>query len=239
MTFEAVAPVLLSFARCSAFLSTFPLTSDKVVPPRLRAALALMLSLAVAPARPGGELFLALPGEVLLGCIAGFAGRLVFAGAEAGGQLMGLSLGLGFAGQFDPAMGDNELPTARIARTLAGLAFLACGGLGDSLRAVLGPTVSGPGLLGAGRVLVDEAGRVLIVGIRLAAPALAAGLVSNLAAAAASRAAPALNVFSVALALMFVVGATVLIATSPLAARELMLVGRRVAAVVAQASGGP
>src|SRR5262249_1918673 len=141
-------------------------------------------------------------------------------------------IGLGFAGTFDPSLGEPELPTGRLARALAALAFLGAGGLGESLHALLRPVVTSQGLVFAARSLADESARVLIVGVRLAAPAVVAALVANLAAAVASRAAPALNVFSVALALVLVVTAIVLISTAPLAARELLMVGRRVAEAV-------
>ena len=49
-----------------------------------------------------------------------------------------------------------------------------------------------------------------------------AGFVANITMAIASKASPALNVFSVMLALFLVVGGLVLVATSPILAKDLV-----------------
>lgn len=240
LTVTELVAFLACFARAGAFLQSFPLTGDHVVPLKLRAALAALIAFALAPMRPAlpvDALFWAIPAELLLGLAAGFAGRLVFAGVEAGGQLIGLQLGLGFAGTFDAAAGEPELPTHRMVRSLAGLAFLGMGGLEAVLLTLAAPPASAQSLLGALPQLIDRGAEVLVAGIQLAAPALAVSIIANLAAGLASRAAPALNVFSVALALVLVVGSAVLIATGPAFIAELMGNGRRMIDVVGSVMG--
>src|SRR5262245_16962893 len=186
ITSAVIAAFLVSFARSAAFLQAFPLTGDRIVPPKLRLAIAALLALAVAPGRAGLDaagLAAALPAEIVLGLAAGFAGRAVLAGAEAGGQLIGLQLGLGFAATFDRSVAEEELPTRRIIRCIAALAFLGAGGLETALAALAAPPATGTTLAAAAAALIAGTADVLVLGVRLAAPALAAALIANLAAA--------------------------------------------------------
>ncbi len=217
----------MMFARTAAWAQAAPLVGDRVVPARVRvlfaAGVAAPLSLLRADA-DYSHLIATLPFEILFGLLAGAAARLILAGAEAGGQLIGLQLGLGFAGTYDPMAQDESLPTRRIAYALAALAFLSAGGLEESIRVLSLPLptdLTQAPLL----ALAREGADVLYTAARLAAPLLLAGLVANVTVAFASKAAPALNVFSVMLALFWIVGVAVLLVTAPLTARELSNVG--------------
>jgi flagellar biosynthetic protein FliR len=86
-------------------------------------------------------------------------------------------------------------------------------------------------------VLTEETARVMVVGVRLAAPALVASLVSTIAAGMAARAAPALNFFSVALALTLCIGAVVMLDVAPLTVAEIGMAARRVSDVVGRTLG--
>jgi len=226
-----IGTFLCAFARITSFFSTMPFVGDKGVPPKLRVAAAALLAMAVTPSRLPvelSELAIKLPLELLLGVGAGFAVRLAVAGAEAGGQLMGLQLQLGFAATFDPMLREEALPTRRIAFAIAGVAFLSTGGLESALRVVLRPLRWTPSLATLPS-LIDASGAVMIEGLRMVAPLLCAALVGNLAMALASRAAPALNVFSMTLAGLLTIGAIILMATAPAFASELTDVARRAA----------
>jgi len=219
-----LATYLCAFARSGAWLMTAPLLSDRALNARLRTAVAALLAIVIAPLHPASgltALFSRLPGELILGVLAGFAGRLALFAAETGGQIIGINLGLNFAATMDPDTRDESLPTRRIAYSLAGLAFLASGGIERSIAA-LAVAAGGEHALAALPLLVDRAGEVMLLGLRAAAPMLVAAVVSNLAVGLAARAAPAMNVFSVMLAATFVVGALVLTASAPSLSRELV-----------------
>jgi flagellar biosynthetic protein FliR len=225
-----VVTFLAIFVRGAAFAYSAPVIGDKDVPHKLRVALVAMIAAALTPARAPVEtaaLLYVLPGEILLGVLAGFTGRVILAGIEAGGELLGIQLGLGFAAQFDPTLGESSSPMRRIAAALGGLAFVLAGGLDTSVRVMAAPPLAGFGAIGAAMGLIRLGGDVLGLGLRFVAPALVAGLAANAAVALASRAAPALNVFSVALALILLVVGVVLLATAAPFARDLALVGRR------------
>lgn len=221
---------LASFARAAAFLYAAPLTGSVHVPPKFRAAIAIAIAFLVAPARPPveiGALVGVIAAEAMLGLAVGLAARIVIAAAEAGGQMMALSSGLGMANTFDPTLGDIASPLRRLAFTLAGLAFITTGGLELCIRAVaIAPPPSSATLAELARHVIDRAADVFELGLRFAAPLMVAGLVANIGVALASKAAPALNIFSVMLALLLLAGGVTMFATAPAFVAELRATAR-------------
>jgi flagellar biosynthetic protein FliR len=225
-----IAAYLAVFVRTTAFLHAAPLTGDRQMSFKSRAAVAAALSLAVAPIRPPidpTDLPLVLPAEILLGLLAGFAARMVIAGAEAAGDLIGLQFGLGFAASVDPARGEPSTTLRTLAVCLAGLAFLAAGGLEAGVRVIAAAPSDAFTLHGGLDRVIHQSSEVLIAALRLAAPAIIAGTLANLGLALASRAAPALNVFSVMLAGMVIAGGIVLVATAPVFAHQVSELAER------------
>ena len=68
----------------------------------------------------------------------------------------------------------------------------------------------------------DAGGVVMLASLRTAAPLLVAAVIANFTAALASRAAPALNAFSVMLALFLIAGIAALWATAPALVQEIL-----------------
>jgi flagellar biosynthesis protein FliR len=230
-----VATFACVLVRAAAWAYTAPIVGDRFVPARMRMVVASLIALAIAPARPSIEataLFTHLPIELAYGLILGFTSRLAIFGAEAGGQLIGIQLGLGFAGTYDADARDESIATRKIAFFLASLAFLQAGGLENAVRALSLPIAPDGDLRAPLMVVIEEAPNVLVHAVRIAAPMLLATFVGNIVMALASRAAPALNVFSVMLALSLIVGGIVLIVTAPDFAREMYTAGGRSARAV-------
>ncbi|HKA86161.1 MAG TPA: flagellar biosynthetic protein FliR [Haliangiales bacterium] len=230
MSITVVLTFLAIFVRGAAFAYSAPVVGDKGVPHKVRVALVAMVAFSLVPSREpvdAAALHYVVPGEILLGVLAGFTGRMILAAVEAGGELLGVQIGLGFAASYDPTLGESAAPTRRIAAALGALGFVLAGGLETSVRVMAAPPVTGLGALAATTNLVRLGGEVLGLGLRFVAPAMVAALAANAAVALASRAAPALNVFSVALALILIVVGAVLFATAPTFARDVGLVGRR------------
>lgn len=234
MPYEAHLPVFLAiFARVTAFFYAAPLTGDSSFPAKARVGAAALIAIAfVGLHEPvsAQALPLVLPTELALGLIAGFTARVVIAGVETGGELIGMQMGLGFASVFDPKLGEAALPMRRLAFALAGLAFVSVGGIEAPARLAALPSVEVGTLFAAWSSLMQRAGEVIVVGVRLATPILVAVTVANIAMGFATRAAPALNVFSVMLTLTAIIGAAVLISTAPSFAHELQLAARRAVA---------
>ncbi len=219
-----VAGFLASFARVGAWTYVAPVLGQGMVTPRVRVVMAASIAFLIGPLRPALELnglAYALPYELAFGVLIGAAARFILAGAEAGGQIMGIQMGLGFAGAFDPIARESSLPTRRMAFALAALAFIAAGGFDEAIRVLAMPVhawqLGGQPL----QNLLEMSHVVLDAAVRLAAPLLLAGFIANLTMALVSKAAPALNVFSVMLALFLAVGFAILTATAPAFVRDI------------------
>ena len=168
---------------------------------------------ALAPLRAETELtFAAICVELASGLVAGATARFALAAVETAGQLIGISLGLGFAEQYDPRHGEAAGIVQVLARTVAALAFLGAGGLDALVRAAATPA-DVAALPGAAAAAIAIAASATTWGLGLAAPIVLAALLGNLALALAHRAAAALNLFAVGLSTSLLVGGLALLAT--------------------------
>jgi flagellar biosynthetic protein FliR len=169
-----------------------------------------------------GELDLKLAGhagiEIGCGLVLGMAFRLVFGAAEVLGSLLGHATGLATPSVLNPSIDAPETVVGRVVGLCGMLVVLAAGvhrvalaGLLESFRAL---PVGSAALVDAPLLrLVDLGVDAFVVGVRLATPVVAVGLLVQLALALVSRAAPSLQIFSVGLGLLFVSGIVSVIAS--------------------------
>ncbi len=216
ITEPALGAFIVVLLRCGAVAMTAPVIGQGGVPVRAKLVLCVSVAIAIAANHPGVA-FVDLPRTAVLelasGVITGLTASFVLARVAVAGQVTGLALGLGFASEFDPRAGESAGVIRTIVMSLAGLAFLAANGLEALVRGVATPTSAiavGTGCLELLRVGAAAFGH----GLALAAPVMLAALVANVGLAVMNRAAPALNVFSVALSTVLALGTTILLATS-------------------------
>jgi len=222
-----VGPAMLVLARVGAFLAALPVLGTRMVPMRIRAGLAALLTVVLLPvavpdpaAWQGPPAALAVAGEVLLGLAMGFALQLVFAALVFGGQALGLGMGLGFASIVDPQNGVQVPVVSQFYVITAVLLFFAMNGhlllvelLAESFRAL----PPGSGMLGAegAGTLARWGARLIGYGVLVTLPAVTAILIVNLAFGVITRAAPQLNIFAVGFPVTLLVGIAVLGLTLP------------------------
>ena len=233
---------LLVLMRTAGLLVSAPILGARVVPVRIRLALSLALSLAVftgagspAVAPPAGLPGLLLPivAETALGVLAGLSARWVLDSAVAAGQVIGISMGIGFAALVDPTSGTQSNAPGELLLTLAQLSALALGihreaigWLARSVR-VWPPGTELPVAELASRA-IGQAVLGMTLAVRVAFPVLGAVVVGYAVMGVLGRAAPQVSLrsigFSVAIlagggALYLVVpGASEVIARSTVAA---------------------
>ncbi|MEZ4365281.1 MAG: flagellar biosynthetic protein FliR [Kofleriaceae bacterium] len=217
---EALVPAFaLALARVAGLAFTAPLLGDASTSRRVRLVFVVAIAAMLAPLRLGAALSPALPPalalELAAGLIAGTCARFVMARVETAGHLIGLSLGLGFAAQYQPSSGASASTTGILANTLGGLAFLAAGGLEAVVVAAAGPTPSRPDDVLLRPDLRAVGADALRAGLVLAGPVVAAALVANVGLALMNRAAPAINVFSINLIAVLLIGGLVVAAVGP------------------------
>ena len=230
--FAALIPilpfVLLVSIRIGVALASLPAPLGSVAPPQVRAALGLFLAIALSVPHAGdaNDLFTdpfwlagAALGEALVGAAIGLSARLCLAAAEAAGEIVGGSIGLGFAQIADPSTGQEAAVTARILELLAVLVFFATSGhhaviaaLGQSLE-VAPPGAAWTGALSSRALTLGS--DLVASGLRIASPVMGTMLIVQLGVAITSRAAPRLQVFSISFAIAASVGLLTLVVAMP------------------------
>jgi len=231
MSFEASLAALVEhlsiylwpFVRIGAFVLVMPVIGGSFVPAQVRLILALALTLVISPILPVRvELeFLSIAGvvlmmqEVLIGIAIGFAVQLVFDAIALGGQVISMSMGLGFAVFLDRQRGVNIPVLGQLFLMLGMLIFLSLDGhlaiiqlLSDSFRIL--PMANGGLSLTAVSNLLAWSGQIFIVAVKIALPAVTALLVVNLSFGVTSRAAPTLNLFAVGFPIAMLLGFVVI-----------------------------
>ena len=131
--FSWVTGFMWPLTRILGLLASAPVLSHKSIPVTYRVALGVFITLIVAPGLPpfpeqdplswAGVLILVQ--QFLIGISIGFVMRLVFTGFELAGELMGMTMGLGFAAFFDPQTQGRSSVVSQFLLQLIGLLFLS------------------------------------------------------------------------------------------------------------------
>jgi flagellar biosynthetic protein FliR len=140
--------------------------------------------------------------QLIIGVSMGLVMRIVFAAVEMAGQLISMTMGLGFAVFFDPGTQGQTAAVSQILTLLATLIFLSFNGhlllisaLADSFTTL--PISAQPMSTEGLHQLVLWGGVIFSAGLQLSLPVVGVLLVTNLALGILSRAAPQLNLFGI------------------------------------------
>jgi len=196
------------FFRITGLVMVAPVFGTRLVPVRVKLALSLALTAALAPVidapqAAGWSLasLLAAAHELLLGVVLGFVLQMLFDALVIAGQTIAMTMGLGFATMVDPQRGISVPLLSQFFVILGILVFLTLDGhlallalLAESFELIPMGAPLGRESLWA---LLAEGGQMFAGALRLALPAVTALLVVNLAFGVMSRAAPTLNLFAV------------------------------------------
>lgn len=204
---------ILASTRVAVALAALPPPFGEQAPRTIRAALGLVLALALTVPLPGLDdprsdealwLLRAAALEVLVGGVLGLTVRLSLATASIAGSFMGMSSGLGFAQSVDPTLGEQTTPVGRALNAFAAVLFFGLEGhhalfraLGASLR-VAPPGGVGDAMLEEGIFFVGSS--LVSSGLRIAAPVMATMFLVQLGLALAARAAPRVQIFQLVFA---------------------------------------
>lgn len=209
---------VLTALRVGGLMLVAPAWSAKTVPMRLRTALIVVFALLLTPAASASAnvetlritpaTFLA---ETIIGFVIGVAAALVIAAAEFSGELFTLSIGLSGAAIFDPVNNTQSPVLGGLLQLISLSLLLIAGGHIVMLEAVSASfhamPLGAPIDLGAGMgAFVPVAKSIFVTGLQFASPVIAAVLVTNVALAVLGRAAPQLNIMSLAFPLQIGVG---------------------------------
>jgi len=211
--------VFWPLTRILALFATAPVLSHQAIPVRVKVAIALAITLAIAPVVSSPPLaglleargFVLLAHNILVGLALGFMVRLVFVGIELAGQLIGLQIGLSYATYFNPDSMESENVVSNFMSMLTLLMFLSIDGhlillsaLVDSFRVF---PAFGTGSAPIEPLALVRAGSDLFaIALTICLPILAVMLLINVVLGVMARVAPQLNLFAVGFPLTVLAG---------------------------------
>jgi flagellar biosynthetic protein FliR len=154
-------------------------------------------------------------GEVMVGLILGLTLSFVFEGAALAGQILGFQIGYSLVNVIDPQTQVDTPVLSIFHQSVVLLLFLQLGvhhwllrGLAKSFE-YLPPGVAGA-TPAATKELLHAAGAMLVVAVQIAAPALVATLLADIALGLIGKASPQLPVLFMGLSIKALVGFLVL-----------------------------
>lgn len=198
----------LTLFRVSVVLFLLPFFGGKSTPKTVKAAMVLVLTLAIWPhlSFPGSLMpanpwliAIMIGGELILGLTMGLMIRFLFAAVQTGGQIIGFQMGFAMVNVVDPITGTSEAVTAHFMYMVTMLTFLALNGplfLMDGLAKSFEMIPPGGLLLtdALANEILSLSGTMFTLAIKIAAPVMAALFLVDLALALISRAAPQMHV---------------------------------------------
>lgn len=223
-----IGGLLWPLTRILGLVAAAPVFGNTGVPSLVKLTLGVLLAAIVAPTIPAIPAvdptswagILIAGQEMLIGLAMGFSMRLVFAAIEFGGELASSTMGFSFASFFDPNSAGRTSAVSQFMALVATMAFLAMNAhlvlvqvLVESFFTL--PISGTPMSLAAPLEMVRWGGRIFSAGLQLTLPIVAALLITNVALAILTRAAPQLNLFGIGFPVTLGAGLLVLSLTLP------------------------
>lgn len=224
---------ILQFAlvliRLSAFFMIWPLLGIETVPAPLKILFSLVVTMMVYPViktrlpnigtHESQLAFMSLR-EAFIGFTFGLLSRGFLNALKMAGELISTSIGLSSAQLYNPAMGSTSTPMDQLLFMLTGLVYLSIQGHHLFLVGAVDTfRVLPPGVLGfEARTFLQFTSimsDLVIAGIRMSAPAVAAIFVVNVVMGVLGKTVPQINVLTTSLAVNLAVGLVVLFLALP------------------------
>ncbi|MBS0447551.1 MAG: flagellar biosynthetic protein FliR [Proteobacteria bacterium] len=223
-----VTPILWPFLRVLALFGTLPVFAQRSVPVRVRVALAFLIALCAQATLPDAAPIAldsaagmqAIVQQVLIGTSLGFAVRVVFAAIEFAGEIVGLQMGLNFAGFFDPMSGGEATAVSRFYGTAVAWLFIVINGhlllIGAVIESFHAFPVGAEPFAFLRNVQPQVWGtEVFRLGLWIALPLVGMLLFVNLVLGVISRVAQQMNIFSIGFPVTVGVGLVGVLLTLP------------------------
>ena len=218
-------PFFIVFVRLSGIFMTVPMFADKAVSAKTRLAIAVVFSMALAPivsqyipTIPGSVslLMLIVLGEFLIGVLLGFGAKLFALAINFAGDFMAAMMGLQAASMFDSRTGSNSTSLSALLSIIALAAFIAL----DLHLYIIKAFVESYDVIGFNKAMpLEEVAmaivltvtKITILGVKLAAPVVAANFIVNCALGILNRLVPQIHVFFISMPLTMLLGIFILV----------------------------
>ena len=221
-TAQQVFAAGLVFARIGAIIMLIPGIGETFIPPRIRLAFALSVTLMMfplisgAPALPvdAAGMTLAVIKELLIGLMIGGILRMFMSSLASAGEIVSIQTTLAFSQTANP-MQAQPSTTIGTFLGLIGIVLIFTTDLHHLFIAAivksydLFPFSRDVPLADAGQLAVQTVGRSFALGVQLAAPVIVFSLIFNIATGLVGRVMPQFQVFFVATPLIVLLGLSV------------------------------
>jgi len=212
---EKLLGFMMVLTRISAFFIVLPVFGWKSIPVRIKVAITVLVTIFFSMITPSAieprevsllEAILLLANEATYGLALGLIVYLVFATVKFSGRIIERQMGLAMAQILDPLTGEQTQPLGMLLETIFILLFLSANGhhmflliISRSYEAFPAGNIPTMAVLAGG--IIKAGSTLLMAGLRLSAPILAAFLVLMVALAVLARIVPEMNILFISLPL--------------------------------------
>jgi flagellar biosynthetic protein FliR len=224
-----ITPLLWPFIRALSLFSTMPVLSQRSVPLRVRVGLAFLITVSAQASLPdmpaialdSPQAVLVVIQQVLIGLTLGFAARIVFSAIEFAGELVGLQMGLNYAGFFDPSTGGQNTAVSRFFGITVSWLFVVINGHLLIIMALVQSFHAfpvGPEPFAFLRALQPQVwgAEIFKLGLWIALPMVTMLLFVNLVLGVISRVSQQMNIFAIGFPITLGVGLLGVLLTLPM-----------------------
>ena len=229
MLLNNVELFLLVFVRMTGLFVTAPIFGRKNIPVYLKIGFSfttaiLMASVIKVDHIIATDSFLIYAGyiikEFIVGVVIGYVAYIVFTSIYVAGQIIDMQIGFGMVNVYDPISNIQVPVTANLYFILAMIIFLVTNGHHVLIKALFQSFNLVPlGTAGIGPKMLDNIigvfQQLFSIGFRIAAPIVAAVLITDVVLGIISKTIPQMNVFILGMPLKILIGLIIIMITIP------------------------
>jgi flagellar biosynthetic protein FliR len=221
---EVLAAVTFAGVRVSGLMVFAPFFNGTAIPMRVKAGLTVALTVLLYPiygprhlsADAAGWIQIMLS-EAVIGLLFGLAVQFIFDAAQLSGQILGVQMGFSLVSVFDPQTQADSPVLSIFHQLIVLLLFLQIDVHHWLLRGMAAsfsylPPGQAVMTMGATSELLRAAGGIWLAGVQIAAPALLATVLADIALGFLGKATPQLPVLLLGLSVKSLLGMVVLVA---------------------------
>lgn len=210
---EKLLGLVMVLTRISAFFLVIPVFGWKSIPVRIKVAMTLLITIFFSMIIPlpihakqisNVEAILLIANEAVYGLALGLVVTFLFAAVKLGGRIVERQIGLAMAQILDPLTGERTQPLGSLLEMIFIILFLSANGhhlflsiISQSYEAFPAGSIPTISVLTGG--IVQASSAMLVAGLKLSAPILAAFLLLMIILAVLARMVPEMNILFISL----------------------------------------
>jgi flagellar biosynthetic protein FliR len=222
-----VVTILIPLVRILGFVAIAPFFGNQAISMPIKVAMGILIAMMIAPAAPAMPTvdLLSLRGiliiaeQMIIGLAIGLMMQVIFSAIEMAGQISGMTMGFGFATNYDPQSAGTTIVISQLMGILALLVFLSMNGhlimiagLLESFYAF--PVTAEPRMID-GMTIAIWGTKLFSIALQLSLPIVATLLITNLALGILTKSSPQLNIFGIGFPITLCVGFVVIMLMLP------------------------